>query len=187
MLVKKFNAICSLMLTAALCLHLATMSYSMITGWYDYNICKNFAHAAAYIAAMHVATCLFILFFMNDGSDCRNYKYLKRKCIVQRASGLVVIALLHLHVKAFEFIVSGEALSSAEKAWILITEIIFFGAIFMHLAVSFKNSLISLGIIRSDASEKDTGKISCIICFILFALAFGALFYFVINWNGFAG
>ena len=186
-MIKKLNAVCSWILTAFLIAHLATMSYSMWTGWYDFNLCKAMAHGTAFIAVIHIAVSLIILFFMNDGTDLRRYKKNNMRVILQRASGLVIIALLHLHVQAFGFIVSGEALSVSDKAFILVTEIAFFAAIFVHLCVSLSRSFITVGLVRSDSAEKKADIAAKIICVVLMIISSAALLKFVITWTGFGG
>ncbi len=186
-MIKKLNALCSWILTAILLAHLLTMSYSMWTGWYDFNLCKALANGTAAVTAIHIAVSLFILFFMNDGADLRRYRKNNKRVIIQRASGLVIIAILHLHVKAFGFIASGEALTASDKAFILVTELIFFAAIFMHLCVSFSRSLITFGLLRRDLSEKRIDTVAKIICVILMIITAAALIKFVVPWTGFGG
>lgn len=187
MFFKKFNTICSWIIIGFLLGHLGTMCYSMLTGWYDVSICKGLAHQTAAAVAIHVMLSLILVFFFHDGADFSKYKKQNRRVILQRTSGLVIIALLHLHTKAFGFIVTGMALSSAEKCFLLITELLFFGAIFVHLGVSFSRSLISMGMIRSDAVQKRVDWLLGIFCGLLLVITMVALTRFVALWTGFGG
>lgn len=187
MFIKKINAVCSWIITGILLGHLGTMSYSMLTGWYDYTICKRLAYATAIVVAIHVLLSLLLVFFFHDGVNFSKYKKQNRQTIMQRASGLVIVALLHLHTKAFGFIASGMALSAADKCFLLVTEFLFFGAIFAHLGVSFSRSLISMGIIRSDTAQKRVDCLLGIFCVLLFVITMVALTKFVVPWTGFGG
>ena len=187
MLLKKMNTICSWIIIGFLLGHLGTMSYSMLTGWYNFFVCKRLAHGTAIAVAIHVMLSLILVFFVHDGTDFSKYKKQNRRVILQRASGLIIVALLHLHIKAFGFIVSGTVLSAADKCFILITEFLFFGAIFVHLGVSFSRSLISMGMIRSDAVQKRADCIFGIFSGLLFLITMIALTRFVVLWTGFGG
>lgn len=187
MFLKKINTICSWIIIGFLLGHLGTMCYSMLTGWYDDSICKRLAHGTAAAVAIHVMLSLILVFFFHDGADFSKYKKQNRRVILQRASGLVIIALLHLHTKAFGFIVTGMALSGSDKCFILITEFLFFGAIFTHLGVSFSRSLISMGMLRSEDVEKRMDCILGILCGLLQIITMVALTGFIVPWTGFGG
>lgn len=186
-MLKKCNSICSWILTLFLLGHLFTMSYSMLTGWYDYSICKMLARSTAAITALHVLISLIIVFFLHDGSQLTNYPRHNKRTILQRASGLVIICLLHLHVNAFSFIVSGTALSVFHKLSILITEILFFVAIFVHLGTSFSRSLITMGWLTSDKAEQKADLVIMILCAVLMLLTTFALVRYIVLWTGFGG
>lgn len=187
MYLKKLNTFFSWIIIGFLLGHLGTMSYSMLTGWYDYTICKRLAHATAIAAAIHVMISLVLVFFIHDGVNFSKYAKQNRRVLLQRASALVIIVLLHLHTKAFGFIAAGTELSAADKCFLLVTEFLFFGAIFVHLGVSFSRSLISMGLIRSDAVQKRVDCIWGIVCGLIWAITMIALTRYVVLWTGFGG
>ena len=127
------------------------------------------------------------LFLRERGTGPGRYGRQNLRVILQRASALVILALLHLHVKAFGFIVSGASLSGADKAFLLITELLFFGAVSLHLGVSFSRSLITMGLLSSDAGEKRTDRAAWAISALLMAVSAAALVKFVVSWTGFGG
>ncbi|MGN0364657.1 MAG: hypothetical protein ACI4E5_01795 [Suilimivivens sp.] len=98
-----------------------------------------------------------------------------------------MIAFVHLHVKAFQFIVQGTRLSASEKVFIVITEAIFFISIFIHVSASFVKSLLVLGLIRTEKTEKTVTRIVNIICTLVFLFVISALVFFLVGWNGFGG
>ena len=89
--------------------------------------------------------------------------------------------------KAFGFIVSGASLSGADKAFLLITELLFFGAVSLHLGVSFSRSLITMGLLSSDTAEKRADRAAWAISALLMAVSAAALVKFVVSWTGFGG
>ena len=186
-MIKKWNAVCSWLLTLLLMGHLLVMSYSMWTGWYAYGLCKMLARGTALAAGAHAALTLAIFFFVNGGTGPGRYGRQNLRVILQRASALVILALLHLHVKAFGFIVSGASLSGADKAFLLITELLFFGAVSLHLGMSFSRSLITMGLLSSDTAEKRADRAAWAISALLMAVSAAALVKFVVSWTGFGG
>ena len=186
-MLKKCNSICSWVLTFCLIGHLLTMSYSMLTGWYDYTICKMLARSTAAVTALHVLISLIIVFFFHDGAQIGKYAGQNIRTILQRASGLVIICLLHMHVKAFGFIVTGAVLSTLQKLSLLGTELLFFAAIFTHLGASFSRSLITMGWLTSDETEHKIDRGIAILCVVLMLLTAFALTRYTILWSGYGG
>ena len=184
---KKGNTAAAWLLIPILLGHLGTMSYSMLTGWYRYGVCKALAYASAALTAVHVGLSLLILFFKNDGADLGRYKKMKLRVILQRASALGILALLHLHVGAFDFIAAGSALSRLQKLGILLTELLFFAAIFVHLGVSVGRSPITFGLLREKEQLRRADRITFVICAVLMLLTTAALTGFVVTWTGHAG
>ena len=72
-MLKKWNAVCSWLLTLLLMGHLLVMSYSMWTGWYAYGLCKMLARGTALAAGAHAALTLAIFFFVNGGTGPGRY------------------------------------------------------------------------------------------------------------------
>lgn len=187
MIIKKINAVCSWMVTILLFGHLGTMSFSMFTGWYNYDVCKSLSHLTAALFAVHVMLSLLIVCFFHDGSSFSYYAKGNKSIILQRLTGISMIALVHLHVKAFQFIVQGTRLSVYEKLFIVITEVIFFISIFIHVSASLVKSFIVLGLIRTEKAEKKATVIVNVICMTVLIFAISALIFFIVGWNGFGG
>lgn len=167
-----------------LCLaaHFGTMSYSLLTGWYDFVICKTLARMTAGVVCVHVLISLIIVFFMHDGSRISHYAKRNMRTILQRASGLVILIMIHFHVKAFGFIGAGQHLSGGDRVFILVTELIFFGAIFLHTATSFSRSFITMGLIRSEKTEKTIDRTVIVVTSALMIFITAVLTRFLVNW-----
>lgn len=180
---KKLNAILGFLSIAVLLGHLGTMTYSMLTGWYSYNVCKTLAHVTAGVVFAHMLAVLYIVFFMHDGASFKNAR-LNVRVIVQRASAIVIVLLLHRHVKDFGFIAARTVPGGADKVMLIVTELLFFAALFSHLAVSFSRGLISLGLVTKEKTVRTIDMTIYIFFGILFAVAAFALIRFVVTYGG---
>lgn len=158
-MVKKLNTVVSLVCGLSLLGHFLTMTYSMMTGWYDFNLCKKLAHTTAISVSVHVILVLIILFFLHDGSSYGAYKSRNIGTIVQRASGLLMIIFVHFHVTNYGFIMSHAAFQMDERIRICLMETIFFVSVFAHLASSFSKAFITLGILTDIKKVKILDKI----------------------------
>ena len=180
---KKVNACITWILILLFYSHLLVMSYSLATGWYNYNICKTLAWATGVVISIHAILSIIVVLFLHDGVKVSYYAKRNTQTIIQRATAIIILIFVHLHVKAFRFIVQGAHLSPADKIFILVTEFIFFGANFLHLTVSLSKSLITMGLLRSDDKEKLINKIVLVINVVLMCVATISLTLFIIKWK----
>lgn len=181
-MIKKWNAVCSWVITLFLLGHLLTMSYSMLTGWYNYAVCKTLARGTAAAVVIHIILCIVSFYSMRGAVRIKKYQRENWRLIAQRVSGIIILIFLYPHMRAFCFIVNETALSGGAKFILLVTEILFLGAVFLHLGVSFSRSMLTLGLLRDDKMEKTVDCAAGIICGILMVLTTVALIRFVILW-----
>ena len=76
-----------------------------------------------------------------------------------------------------DFIVStheSTSFSGGAKFLVLVTEILFAGAAFLHLSVSFSRSMLTLGLLKNDRMEKLVDYVTWIICGLLMVLTVAA-------------
>lgn len=83
-----------------------------------------------------------------------------------------------------DFIVSTHESTSSYNKWsiisggakflVLVTEILFAGAAFLHLSVSFSRSMLTLGLLKNDRMEKLVDYVTWIICGLLMVLTVAA-------------
>lgn len=162
------------------------MTYSMLTGWYDYNVCKTLAHLTAGSVGIHVILVMIIFFFLHDGSDFSRYRKENVRVIVQRISGLAMVALLHSHVKNYSFIMSGDPFLAGDRVRVIILAILFFFAVFLHLTTSVSRALVTLGWIREMKSVRRTDAVLRIGNALLLAVTIFAVIRFVAGFGGHA-
>lgn len=179
MILKKINAVLGLSIIAALICHGGTMTYSLITYWYNYTICKFFAHAAVVLMILHALMSICIFFFLHDGSSI-SYSRLNTSTLIQRITAVLMIIFIHFHTTAYAHMATGESLSAGKTVFVLITEYIYIISVFLHTSVSFSKALITLGLISSAKTARRVDKAAYIICgvFTLGAL-YGITAFFV--------
>lgn len=183
MTVKKLNAVCTWILTATLLGHIVTTLAFLLTGWYELKLFMVLPRIVGIVCVIHVCISMYVFFIQHDGSYIGGYGRLNQRTIVQRASGILILALVHPHVKLFEsFLYEGLPLSLPHKIMVFIVEMVFFGAIYTHLECSFSRSFISMGMIRSEKSEHVIDMGARTFAVAGFALTFFALARFLAGW-----
>ena len=191
MSLKKFNAVCSWILTAVLLAHVTVSVVFMLTGLYDLQLMIILSRTIAVVCTAHILVSLAVVFILRDRADKSRYKGQKRKkykslnlrTLVQRASGLCILILLYPHIKLFtSFIYEFKPLAVGNKIIVFIVESLFFIMVFLHLAVSFSRSFISMGMIRTDAAEKRLDRTAFAVCAAGLAVVLVSLAVFLVKW-----
>lgn len=177
MKLKKINAILGLTIIAALVCHVGTMTYSLITYWYDLTLCKFFAHAAVTLMILHILTSLCIFFFFHDGSSA-HYLSMNKRTIIQRITAILMIILVHFHIFAYSHMATGETLSQGQAIFRCFTECIFIISAFVHTSVSFSKALTTLGVINSSNAAKIIDKVVYTVCTVAALAALYAVLRF---------
>ena len=184
MILKKTNAVISWILIALLLVHIYTTLVYLLTGRFNLELMMKAPRALAVVCIIHVCISLAIVFFMHDGSDFGRYGKLNQRTFMQRLSGLMILLLVHPHVKLFEsFIYENVPLSAGRKIFVFIVEMLFFGSIYTHLECSFSRSLITMGLIRSEKAERAVDYAARAFSVLGFVVTFFALARFLILWD----
>lgn len=184
MSLKKTNAVISWILIILLLVHIASTQLYMIAGIFNMQLMMQLPKALGMICVVHICISLGIVFFMHDGSDFTKYGKLNRKTLLQRLSGIMIILLIHAHINLFaSFIYENLPISAGKKIVVFIVEMIFFGAIFLHLDSSFTKSFITMGMIRSEKTERGIDIAARIFCVFGFAFTFVVLARFLVMWD----
>lgn len=173
-MIKKWNAVCSWMLTLFLLGHMLTMSIPMLTGGQDYSDCQILAEGIVATVLIHVVLCIVSYYPRRGVLNFHRYRKENWRLITQRISGIVILILLYPHMRVLHLIISGATFSGGAKFLVLVTEILFAGAAFLHLSVSFSRSMLTLGLLRNDRMEKLVDYVTWIICGLLMVLTVAA-------------
>lgn len=173
-MIKKWNAVCSWMLTLFLLGHMLTMSIPMLTGGQDYSDCQILARGIVATVLIHVVLCIVSYYPRRGILNFHRYRKENWRLITQRISGIVILILLYPHMRVLHLIISGASFSGGAKFLVLVTEILFAGAAFLHLSVSFSRSMLTLGLLKNDRMEKLVDYVTWIICGLLMVLTVAA-------------
>lgn len=173
-MIKKWNAVCSWMLTLFLLGHMLTMSIPMLTGGQDYSDCQILARGIVATVLIHVVLCIVSYYPRRGILNFHRYRKANWRLITQRISGIVILILLYPHMRVLHLIISGASFSGGAKFLVLVTEILFAGAAFLHLSVSFSRSMLTLGLLKNDRMEKLVDYVTWIICGLLMVLTVAA-------------
>ena len=173
-MIKKWNAVCSWMLTLFLLGHMLTMSIPMLTGGQDYSDCQILAEGIVATVLIHVVLCIVSYYPRRGILNFHRYRKENWRLITQRISGIIILILLYPHMRVLHLIISGASFSGGAKFLVLVTEILFAGAAFLHLSVSFSRSMLTLGLLKNDRMEKLVDYVTWIICGLLMVLTVAA-------------
>lgn len=173
-MIKKWNAVCSWMLTLFLLGHMLTMSIPVLTGGQDYSDCQILAEGIVATVLIHVVLCIVSYYPRRGILNFHRYRKANWRLITQRISGIVILILLYPHMRVLHLIISGASFSGGAKFLVLVTEILFAGAAFLHLSVSFSRSMLTLGLLKNDRMEKLVDYVTWIICGLLMVLTVAA-------------
>ena len=167
---KKLNALLSLAALLLLAIHLSYELFSYLTFYYNPVMTNIIAYTFMGLAAAHGLLSVLILVRKHDGSALGVYPSANLRTILQRASAGLIVVLLPVHVKTGDWIANhagGEWL-----LWLLIIlQLLFWGAVLTHIAVSFTKALISLGVLQSTKTQRVLDLILWILCAAAFAVS----------------
>ena len=166
-MIKKWNAVCSWMLTLFLLGHMLTMSIPVLTGGQDYSDWQILAGGIVATVLIHVVLCIVSYYPRRGILNFHRYRKENWRLITQRISGIVILILLYPHMRVLHLIISGASFSGGAKFLVA-------GAAFLHLSVSFSRSMLTLGLLKNDGMEKLVDYVTWIICGLLMVLTVAA-------------
>lgn len=179
MKLKKINAVLGLLIVLSLCGHAGTMGFSLWTGWYSFLLCKSLAKITISLLVLHVFCSLCLFFFVHDGAGLK-YSKCNVSTILQRISALLILGLLHIHMRAYAHMATKTVLGTGQTAFFCVTEIMFFASVLTHVAVSVSKGFITLGLTTSVKAISVIDMISYIICALtMIAVSGGMLSFFI--------
>ncbi len=164
-MIKKINAVLSLLLTALLILHAGYECAAYCLFYYNPMLSKVTGFVTASVVALHVIISIISLFVLHDSRSVI-YIRLNMKTVIQRICAVIMAVLLPVHIYAFNLLQR-----YAGKTGYFLTEagqILFYAAVFGHIAVSFTKSLITLGVMEKDTVRRKADTVISVICTLLF-------------------
>ena len=172
MRIKKINAVLALLTTLALIIHIGYNIFAFLTFYYNPVLKTVTTTPMIVLCCAHGICGMCSVFLLGDGTRLDVYQKENRKTIMQRISAALIFPLLILHLKTFGLL---QDLSAAGN-WvpfylILIVQVLFFGVIILHTAVSFSKALITLGLLSDRSLQKKIDVVAWIFGFALFIAA----------------
>lgn len=171
MRLKKCNAVCALLTTLALIVHVGYNTFSYLT--FYYNPILKTATAIPFILCVcaHAVMGMCVVFLQSDGTRLDVYQRQNRRTVVQRVSAALIFPLLIVHLKTFSLL---QEMSEGGKwipfAIIICLQLAFYGVIYAHTVTSVSNAFITLGLLSSQQTKERLDRIV--------AIVFGALFLY---------
>ena len=166
MRLRKINAGLSLLTSVLFLDHAIFLSVWMLSRCSIEKSAENMPWVLAAVAAAHAALSILLAILGHKGAEkrkCKTYPKMNIPTYVQRASGILMILLIGLHI-------AGAANHFQPKMLHAILHPLFFAVSLAHIAVSTGKAMITLGIGNARA-VKIIDLIMKILCVVIFAAA----------------
>ena len=165
MLLKKTNAYLSIIIMILLVVHTAYESISFCLMYYNPLLSKITGYLTAGTVSAHAVISVICLFVLNDNKSIKYIK-LNLRTVIQRICAIIMVVLLPVHIFAFDLLgisIGGYGYIMTEAA-----QVLFYAAVFTHIAVSFEKSMITLGKLEKEATRKRLNMSVAVLCLFLF-------------------
>ena len=164
---KKVNACLGILSAVFLFLHSVYQAVSYAFLIYSPVVTRIFADSLALLVFIH-GTLGFISVFGKHDSRKIHYPKLNIKTVLQRYSMYIIGILLIPHFLAWMLL--SKANSRVLFALLECIQVLFFGSLFLHTAVSFTRALISLGLVTEEKTVKRIDTIMYVVCALCFLI-----------------
>ncbi len=154
MKLKKINAALGLLSILCMILHIAYSVFAYLTMYYNPTLKMVFSIPFIVLVCLHAVCGMMTLFMQKDkGGDL--YPKQNIRTVLQRVSAALIFPLLILHLYTFSLMqASAEKGLKAFIILLIVAELLFFGVVITHVAVSFSNGFITLGMLTSRKTQK---------------------------------
>ena len=171
MKLKKINAAVSLLTIAAIFIHVGYVAFSYLTFGIDPKLKIITSRPLMTLACLHAILAMCIVFFSSDGTKLDKYAKLNVETVLQRATAMLILPFLVLHINAFDLLKScAESGKWFGFVLLMIFQPVFYATLFTHVGVSFSRALVTLGRLSSLESKKKVDLVIRIICAVFFAV-----------------
>ena len=168
MKIKKANAVLSLLSTLGLAVHISCQAGSYYLFESNHRLLQVTGMFMELMILLHMILSAYSLFVSHDSKTIR-YKKLNIRTYMQRITALAIVILLPLHILNMKIV------SSQKTAGIFvifeIIQVLFFAAALYHFALSFGNSLVSLGFLEDRLKKSRTDKAMLVVATVILIVA----------------
>ena len=176
---RKINTILSVLLLVIFMLH-GLMGSFMLLG-IGSSAGKILAWFGVAVLAAHTVIGVILTIKTLKISQNAGNSYLKQNAVfwARRASGLAILILMFFHIGLFGGVQDGMYILFPFTTVKLITQLLLFAALFIHLFINIRPLLVSLGII----SYKERRGDIYLILSVLLLFSAGAVIIYYIGWH----
>ena len=172
MKLKKINAVLALLTMLFILIHIGYNSYCYLTFYYNPTLKNVTAIPVMLLTCAHGICGILAVFLMGDGTKLNTYPKQNIRTIIQRVSAALFFPLLILHLNTFNILKN----SSEEGTWfkfivVILCQVIFYGVVIIHTAVSVTKALITLGLLSSPTKQKKLDKFIFLAAGFILAIA----------------
>jgi len=162
---KKWNAALSIITLFLLLIHEGYQLFAYITFYYNPTLSAATGYAVTGCFALHAILSAICVFALHD-SKVIVYKKLNPRTVLQRVSAVLIVLLLPLHILSFSLLQK----SAGGAGYILIeaVQIVFYAALMGHIALSFGNALVTMGLLSDIKKKRILDCCILVVCAMLF-------------------
>ncbi|MCR4599341.1 MAG: hypothetical protein K5678_09950 [Acetatifactor sp.] len=168
MALKKCNAYVSLVAFLAMLVHICYNDFAYLTFYYNPVLKTATAMPFMICTCIHAVLGMLIVFLQGDGTRL-TYPKKNVRTVIQRVTAALIFPMLILHLKTFDLMKETAGQGKLVAWWgLALVEVLFFGTILSHAAVSFSKALITLGWLSSRERQKKIDIVLYVFSVILF-------------------
>ncbi len=165
MRLKRANAVLSIIITVLLVVHAGYESIAFCMMYYQPLLSKITGYLVAGTVTVHAVISVICVFVLHDSKSVL-YLRLNLRTVIQRICAILMVVLLPVHIFAFDLLKG-----SAGSFGYILTEaaqVLFYAALFAHVAVSFGKSLVTLGKLEKETTRRRLDVILAVLCLLSF-------------------
>ncbi|MBE6719700.1 MAG: hypothetical protein E7571_03460 [Ruminococcaceae bacterium] len=171
MKLKKLNATLGLLSIFFMLVHIGYSVFAYLTMYYNPTLKTVFSVPFIVLVCLHAVCGMSILFMQKDGRGDL-YKKQNMRTVLQRVTAALIFPLLILHLNTFSLMQASAEKGAKGIIIILIAaELLFFGVVITHVATSFTNGFVTLGLLSSEKTKNVLDKTMYVICFAAFVIS----------------
>ena len=176
---KRSNSVIALITICTLIGHIFTTMLFLLTGFRIELLNNIFARTTYGLLLLHILISIIVLLRHDAKPVSVKYPLVTKRVWIQRATGVAILILLHPHISQMVLILRQLPMEGAGKLKFILINLLFFGTIFLHIAISFSRAFISLGLMVEINSIKKCDRITYTLCLLGFLLTAICLLFFI--------
>ena len=162
---KKTNAYLSIIIMILLVVHAGYESISFCIMNYNPLLSKITGYLTAGTVTAHAVISVICLFVLHESKSVI-YIRLNIRTVIQRVCAILMIVLLPVHI--YSFAILSRSVGNGLYFLAEVSQVLFYAAVFTHIAVSFEKSLITLGMLEKEATRQRINMLMTVVCLLLF-------------------